>query len=213
VYFLHRDNTEVPVGEFVDAINDEIRGGRIRAWGGSNWTLARIRAANAYAERNDLQGMSAVSNNFSLAHMIKPLWPGVETATGSEFRTYLADAGLALLPWSSQARGFFTPWAEEVMRETGRDNPVITGVQPTMAELAVTWFSEDNFERRRRAVQLAAERGVEPIQIALAYVVNQPFACFPLIGPRQIAETRSSLAALDVALTPDECRWLDLRED
>jgi aryl-alcohol dehydrogenase-like predicted oxidoreductase len=119
---------------------------------------------------------------------------------------------MVLMPWSSQARGFFTPWAEEVMRHTGRENPVITGVQPTMAELAETWFSEENFERRRRAVSLAAEKGVTPIQIALAYVINQPFPCFPLIGPRQIAETRNSLAALDIELSEAECRWLNLAD-
>ncbi len=212
VYFLHRDNTEIPVGEFVDAVNAEIEAGRIRAWGGSNWTLARVQAANAYAEQNGKQGMSAVSNNFSLAHMIKPLWPGVQSATDPEYRAYLADTGMALMPWSSQARGFFTPWAEEVMQHTGRENPVITGVQPTMAELAETWFSEDNFERRRRAVSLAEERGVSPIQIALAYVISQPFPCFPLIGPRQISETRGSLAAIDIELSPAECRWLNLED-
>ena len=210
VYFLHRDNLEVPVGEFVDAVNEEIDQGRIRAWGGSNWTLERIRAANDYAVKNGRQPMSAVSNNFSLAHMIRPLWPGVETATSTEFRQYLTTSGMALMPWSSQARGFFTPWAEAVMAQTGRENPVITSVQPTMAELASTWFSEDNFERRRRAVELAANRGVTPIQIALAYVIRQPFPCFPLIGPRQIAETRSSMAALDIELSGAELAWLNL---
>ena len=210
VYFLHRDNLEVPVQEFVDAVNAEIDAGRVRAWGGSNWTLPRIQAANDYAERTGKQGMSAVSNNFSLARMIKPLWPGVQAATDPAFRAYLAATDIALMPWSSQARGFFTPWAEEVMQRTGRENPAITGVQPTMAELAETWFSQDNFERRRRAAELAEARGVLLIQVALAYVIHQPFACFPLIGPRQIAETRSSLAALDVALSPAECRWLDL---
>ena len=212
IYFLHRDNTDIPVGEFVDAVNAEIGQGRIRSWGGSNWTLARVQAANEYAERNGRQGMSAVSNNFSLAHMVNPLWPGVESATDVEFRAYLAATGMALMPWSSQGRGFFTPWAEQVMQHTGRENPVITGVQPTMAELAKTWFSEENFERRSRAVSLAEERGVSPIQIALAYVINQPFPCFPLIGPRQISETRDSLAALDIALSPAECRWLNLED-
>jgi len=212
VYFLHRDNREVPVGEFVDAVNAEIDSGRIKAWGGSNWTLARVQAANEYAEKHGRQGMSAVSNNFSLAHMIKPLWPGVQTATEPDFRSYLSETGMALMPWSSQARGFFTPWAEEVMQQTGRENPVITGVQPTMAELAETWFSEENFERRSRAVSLAEERGVAVIQVALAYVINQPFPCFPLIGPRQISETRSSLAALDIELSPAECRWLNLED-
>ena len=210
IYFLHRDNTDIPVGEFVDAVNEEINRGRIRAWGGSNWTLPRIQAANEYAQQHGKQGMSAISNNFSLAHMIKPLWPGVQTATDPAFVSYLTETGMALMPWSSQARGFFTPWAEEVMQHTGRENPVITGVQPTMAELAETWFSDENFERRGRAVQLAEERGVDPIQVALAYVINQPFPCFPLIGPRQIRETRSSLAALDVALSSAELAWLNL---
>jgi aryl-alcohol dehydrogenase-like predicted oxidoreductase len=144
--------------------------------------------------------------------MIKPLWPGVQTSTSAEFRNYLQETGIALMPWSSQARGFFTPWAETVMRETGRENPVITSVQPTMAELAETWFSEENFQRRERAVRLAEERGVEPIQIALAYVICQPFPCFPLIGPRRISEIRSSLAAIDIDLSPSECRWLNLED-
>ncbi|MEM8768181.1 MAG: aldo/keto reductase [Pseudomonadota bacterium] len=212
VYFLHRDNLDVPVGEFVDAVNVEIRAGRIRTWGGSNWTLERVKAANAYAAETGQQAMSAISNNFSLAHMVKALWPGVKTATEPAFRAYLAETGMALMPWSSQARGFFTPWAEEVMAQTGRENPVITGVQPTMAELAETWFSEDNFERRRRAVSLAEERGVTPIQVALAYVIAQPVPCFPLIGPRQLEETRSSLAALDVSLSAAECAWLNLED-
>jgi aryl-alcohol dehydrogenase-like predicted oxidoreductase len=61
-------------------------------------------------------------------------------------------------------------------------------------------------------VSLAEQRGVDPIQIALAYVINQPFPCFPLIGPRQIQETRNSLAALDIELSPAECRWLNLED-
>jgi len=98
------------------------------------------------------------------------------------------------------------------MAATGRDNPRLTSMQPTTAELAVTWFSEENFERRRRAAELASARGVALIQIALAWVANQPFPCFPLIGPRQISETRSSMAALDIELSPAELAWLDLAD-
>ncbi|MFV2089540.1 MAG: aldo/keto reductase, partial [Pseudomonadales bacterium] len=212
VYFLHRDNLDVPVAEFVDALNEEVQRGRIRTFGGSNWTLERIRAANDYASSSGQQGMSAVSNNFSLAHMIEPLWPGVQAATEPAFRDYLTEQAMALMPWSSQARGFFTPWAESVMQATGRENPVITNVQPTMAELSRTWFSDANFERRGRAAELAESKGLELIQIALAYVINQPFPCFPLIGPRQLSETRSSFAALDIELSPAECRWLNLED-
>jgi len=44
----------------------------------------------------------------------------------------------------------------------------------------------------------------------LAYVLCQPFPTFPLIGPRTLAETRTCLPALDIALAPDELRWLNL---
>ena len=48
-YFMHRDNLEIGVEEFVDVLDAEVRAGRIRTFGGSNWTPARIDAANAYA--------------------------------------------------------------------------------------------------------------------------------------------------------------------
>jgi predicted dehydrogenase/aryl-alcohol dehydrogenase-like predicted oxidoreductase len=210
IYFMHRDNLEVPVGEFVDALNAEVRAGRIKVFGGSNWSLARVREANEYAARHGLQGFSAISNNFSLARMVTPIWPGVEAASAPEYRAYLAESGIALLPWSAQARGFFTPWADAILADAGRENPVITTMQPTIDELKRTWLSPENVERRARAGQLARERDVEMINVALAWVLAQPFPCMPLIGPRTLAETRSCLRAFDVELTPREVAWLDL---
>ena len=214
LYFLHRDNLDIPVAEFVDALTAEVARGRIRAFGGSNWTLPRIRAANDYAAAAGRQGFTAVSNNFSLAHMVTPIWPGVEAATAPAFRDYLREQRIALLPWSSQARGFFTPWAASVIEASSKagSGAGLTSVEPTADELRRTWFSEDNFERRRRAQRLADERGVDLIQIALAYVVRQPFACYPLIGPRQLSETRSSFTALDIELSASELAWLDLAD-
>ncbi|HIG50631.1 MAG TPA: aldo/keto reductase, partial [Gammaproteobacteria bacterium] len=51
----------------------------------------------------------------------------------------------------------------------------------------------------------------EPIELALAFVLNQDFPSFPLIGPRNFFETRSSLKALEINLSQDERDWLDLR--
>ncbi len=212
IYFLHRDNAELPAGEFIDALNEELRAGRIKVLGASNWTLERIREANAYAAANGLQGFTAISNNFSLARMIDPVWPGVESASDDEFRTFLEDTKLALFPWSAQARGFFTPWAEAVLAASEDEQVQLTSAQPTVAELKRVWFSDENLERRRRAAELAEARGVETINIALAYVLRQPFPTFPLIGPRSLHETASSMAGLDVTLSSDELSWLDLRD-
>ena len=78
------------------------------------------------------------------------------------------------------------------------------------AEMSRCWYSNDNFERLRRARELAIAYGVPTIAIALAYVLHQPFPTFPLIGPRQLSETRTSFEALDVTLSADELKWLNL---
>ena len=212
LYFLHRDNVDVPVDEWLDVLNAEQAAGRIRVFGASNWSLARVQEANAHAAANGLTPFGAVSNNFSLARMVDPVWPGCIAASDADWRAWLTAEQMPLLPWSSQARGFFTPRFDAVAAQATSTVDAGFGNQPSDAEMRRCWFAEDNFKRRQRAVELANEKGVAPINIALAYVLSQPFPCFALFGPRTLAETRSSLAALDVTLNERECAWLNLEE-
>lgn len=213
VYFLHRDNEQVPVGEWIDVLNAEQRAGRVGAFGASNWSLARVREANAYAAANGLAPFVAVSNNFSLARMVDPVWPGCVSASDAAWRAWLEAEQLALFPWSSQARGFFTPRFDAARARTRSGVDARFGNQPSDDELRRCWFAEDNFERRARAVALAAEKGVLPIHVALAYVLAQPFPVFALIGPRVLAETRDSLSVFAVTLSAAERAWLNLESD
>lgn len=199
IYLLHRDNPAVPVGEFVDALNAEVQAGRIRIFGGSNWSLARIAAANRYAKRKGLQGFGMVSNNLSLARMVDPVWTGCISCSDLESRRWLKRHQLPVLAWSSQARGFFTDRA-------GPD-------QRTDEQLVRCWYSDDNFARRERAYALAKQKGVTPIAIAAAYVLAQPFPTFALIGPRLLEETVTSLPCLGVQLSPRELAWLNLERE
>ena len=79
-------------------------------------------------------------------------------------------------------------------------------------ELVRCWYCDDNFQRLERVNEMAQQRGVLPINIALAYVLCQPFPTFPLIGPRTLEELRTSLPALGVGLTEEERRWLNLED-
>jgi len=199
IYMLHRDNPDIPVGEFVDALNAEVQAGRIRVFGGSNWSLKRVAAANRYAQRKGLQGFGVVSNNLSLARMVDPVWDGCIACSDPESRRWLKKHQLPVLAWSSQARGFFTDRAGRDKRED--------------EQLVRCWYSDDNFERRERAHALAAKKGVTPIAIAAAYVLAQPFPTFALIGPRLLSETVSSLPCLGVTLSPRELAWLNLERE
>ncbi len=193
IYLLHRDNLEIPVGEFVDVLNRHVRDGKIGAFGGSNWTLARVEEANQYAAKNGLQPMSVVSDNLSLARMVDPIWDGCVTVHDKTSRDWLAQNDMALFPWSSQARGFFI----RADREYTADE-----------ELTRCWYSDDNFARLERVQQMAEERNIAPINIALAWLLHQPFPTFPLIGPRQAEETASSWKGLDVDLSAEDVAWL-----
>ncbi|AMY01805.1 aldo/keto reductase [Mesorhizobium ciceri] len=196
VYFMHRDNPDVPVGEFVDAMDREVKAGRIRGpFGGSNWTMERLDEAIAYAERTGKQKPGALSNNFSLAEMLEPIWAGCVTSSTDVWKAWLTSRQMPNFAWSSQGRGFFTDRA-------GRD-------KQDNEELVRVWYSERNFGRRDRAIELAARLGKSPIHIALAYVLAQPFPSIPLIGPRTLDELDDSLRALDITLSQADLEWLD----
>ncbi|MGH2558584.1 MAG: aldo/keto reductase [Thermomicrobiales bacterium] len=196
LYALHRDDPSVPVGEWIDALDEQRRAGRIRAYGASNWSMARVEEANAWAQANGRAGFALLSNNLSLARMVEPVWAGCIAASDPASRAWLTRTQLPIFPWSSQARGFFARRPDPADRSD--------------AELTRAWFAADNFARLERAAQVAAEQGVDANVVALAWVLHQPFPTFPLVGPRTLAETRTSFAALDLALTPEEVAWLNL---
>ena len=196
VYFMHRDNLDVPVGEFVDAMDAEVKKGRIRGpFGGSNWTRERFDEAIAYADKHGKQRPGALSNNFALAEMLDPIWAGCIAASDESYKEWLIKHQIPNFSWSSQARGFFTDRA-------GRD-------KMDNAELVNTWYSEKNFGRRDRAIELAKQLGKSPIHVALAYVLAQPFPSIPLIGPRTLGELDDSIKAFDIKLTPEQVKWLE----
>ena len=196
LYFMHRDNLDVPVGEFVDAMDAEVKAGRIRGpFGGSNWTRARMDAGIAYAEKAGKQKPGALSNNFALSEMLEPIWTGCVAASDDEWKAWLKSHQMPNFSWSSQGRGFFTDRA-------GRD-------KRDNAEMVKVWYSEKNFGRRDRAIELANRLGKNPIHVALAYVLAQPFPSIPLIGPRTLAELDDSIKAFDIKLTPDDVKWLE----
>ncbi|MDG2061444.1 MAG: aldo/keto reductase [SAR86 cluster bacterium] len=202
IYCLHRDNLDVPVSEFIDALNELKNEGLIKLIGASNWSLNRFRDALDYAQRSKLEPFTVLSNNFSLARMIEPVWPGCESSSDESFKSFLQEKQIFLLPWSSQARGFFLDSKEFESQEHISN--------PDKKEQERVWHNENNLERRRRCFVLAEQKEVEPIQIALAFCLAQSFPTLPLVGPRNIFETQSSFQSLFINLSQDEVAWLDL---
>jgi aryl-alcohol dehydrogenase-like predicted oxidoreductase len=197
IWLFHRDDESKPVGPLVEALNEEIKRGRIKAFGASNWSVRRIEEANDYAQKRGLKGFSASSPHFCLALAKEPYWPNTVVTT-PEDKKWFEKTQMPLLAWSSTGRGFFARGDRDY-----HGDPDIERV----------YYNEDNFEKLRRTQEIGQAKGLTRIEIAIAYLANQKFPVASLAGPESDQQVKSCVKALDTVLTVDEIEYLDLRRD
>lgn len=194
LYLLHRDDEAVPVGPLVAALNQEQARGRIRAFGVSNWRVERIAEANRYAAEHGLNGVVASSPNLSLARPKKMLFPGNLFADEATRQWHQATQ-LPLLAWSALAGGFLS----------GRYSPDT----PAGDDITQVYYTDENFKRLRQAQALAGRKHATLAQIALAYVLCQPFPVVALAGPTTVEHLDEACSAVELELTPAELEFLE----
>jgi aryl-alcohol dehydrogenase-like predicted oxidoreductase len=195
LYLLHRDDESVAPGPLLETLNEEKASGRIKTFGASNWTVQRLAEADRYAADHGLVGFAASSPGLSLPRPVAMQFPGTLFAD-DDTRRWHAETGLPVLAWTSLAAGF----------ASGRFRPDDQDVD----ESTRAFFSEDNFERMRRAEEVAERRNTSSLQVALAFVLRQSFPVVALVGPSKVENLQGTLGALEVELTADEMRYLDL---
>ena len=205
LYLLHRDNPAVPVGPIVEVLNEHHNAGKIGAFGGSNWSPARVAEANAYAAAHGLKPFVASSPNFSMAVQKEEPWANCLSMSGpdaADDRGWYAEQKMPLFVWSSLAGGFLTG---RFRRHNLAD---FSGYND---ELVVRCYcTEENFQRVDRAETLGKEKGLTLPQVALAYVLSYPdLDVFALVGTRTGDEFRENVHAAQVKLTTDEIAFID----
>ena len=196
LYWLHMDDEAQPVGAVIDALIAHQQAGRIRYFGASNWSVARITEAQAYARSIGHDGFVACQPFWGLAA------PDRAVAAASGYGYYYEDGyealhtgGLTMIPYSAQSRGFFTKLA--TAGEAGLPD-----------DLRAMYLNDTN--RRRFAVlkQVAEERGAGLNDVALAYLTSQPAPTIPIIGASKPEQIADSVAASSLTLSAEELRRL-----
>ncbi len=206
LYLLHRDSRDYPVGEIVDVLNEFKERGQIGVIGGSNWLADRVQAANEYAAANGKQPFTVVSPQFSVAEMVKPPWAGCISVSGEQGeadRAWYDDNKMSLFTWSSLAGGFMTG-------KFSRDNlDSFTNYWDTNPIGAYAY--EGNFKRLDRVMELAADKGASPSQIAVAYVLSNNPRYHAIVANWEVDQIAENAAAADIELSADEIAWLELK--
>lgn len=188
LYWLHRDDPNRPVSEIITTLNEQVQAGKIRYFGCSNWRLDRIIAAQQFAAENGLQPFVANQIMWSLAVPNRESFfdPNM-VAMDAPLKAYHRESGLAAVAYTSQARGFFSRL--EKSGEEGLPDPV--------RKLFLNNTNRAIFTRLKEA---ARETGLSVGEIALAYLVSQPFATFAIAGCSTLPQLAEILRTVDVRL-------------
>ena len=192
IWWIHKDDENVPVEGIVDSFNHFIKAGKVFAVGCSNWTVDRIKAANDYAKATGQYGFSASQINWSLATTLREFFhdPTNKTMDDYSYDWYYAN-NMPIFSFSSQAQGFFP------RVDAG-------GILSLPDEMQKCYGSPENMRRLRFAREFAKSHGCSLSAVALAYLINNKLTCFPIIGAESVDMLKLSLEAGDVEMTPEE---------
>jgi aryl-alcohol dehydrogenase-like predicted oxidoreductase len=198
LFWLHRDDRSRSVKELLDALIVHQVAGRIRYFGCSNWSVERIGDAQAYAKSLGHDGFIACQPMGGLAipdtGALRQYSQGVHYASG--FRA-LHEAGLTMIPYSSQSMGFFTKL------EKG-------GIESLSDLLRGLYVTPQNLRRAAVVFRIAKSRGRCANDVVLAYLISQPLLTIPIIGVNGPQQLQQSLKAVSFRLTSDEIQMLEV---
>ena len=128
IYFLHRDDENIPVEEIMPILNEFVENKKVNFIGASNWTTKRIQEANEYAEKHNLEPFRISQINYSLAHSSVDTFgdPTLVCMDTIEHKWY-AKNQFPVMAFSPQAKGFFAKLAKvkELSLKTGHSPAVI----------------------------------------------------------------------------------------
>ncbi|MFD5466500.1 aldo/keto reductase [Kitasatospora sp. NPDC127059] len=190
LYYTHRDD-DTPVEEFVTALDELVRAGKVRAVAASNISAERLAEALAFAEREGLAKYVAVQPHYNLVSR--------DTFEGP-LADVVAQHGLATVPYYALASGFLT----------GKYRPGGAGVDSARAEGAARYLAEPRGPRVLAALDaVAAEHGVEPAGVALAWLAARPTVAAPIASARTVDQLPPLLAGATLKLTPEQTALLD----
>lgn len=186
LYYLHRVDPGVPVEESVGAMSELVAAGKVRHLGLSEVSEATLRRAHS------VHPIAALQSEYSL-------WTREPEAT---VMPACRQLGIAFVPFSPLGRGFLTGAV------TGRDT-----IAPGDWRANNPRFTDENLARNlallRPLEEIAQGHGAKPAQVALAWVLSRSENIIPIPGMKRRTHLGENVAAVDIALTPEELARLD----
>ncbi|MCD9005018.1 aldo/keto reductase [Luteimonas sp. XNQY3] len=195
LYFCHRPDPDTPVAETVWAMDALIRQGKVLYWGTSEWPAALIREAAQIARTHHLHCPTMEQPEYNLLRRER-----VEL----EYAPLYAELGLGATIWSPLASGLLTgKYADGVPADSRLAQPQLEWLQGSVLGDA----NANRVGRAGRFTALAAELGVSPAPLAIAWCLTNPHVSTVLLGASKVSQLLENLQALELLGRFDDSVW------
>ncbi len=191
LYQIHRFDYETSIEETMTALHDVVKSGKARYIGASSmyaWQFAKMQYT---ADRLGLTRFASMQNHYNLIYREEE----------REMIPFCRDQGVGLIPWSPLARGFLAGnRSKQDFGETLRAKTDDYGQK--------LYYQDSDFKVVEKVTEIARKRGVSNMQIALAWILQQPGITAPIIGASKMHHLEEAAGALAVKLEAEELKAL-----
>jgi len=190
LYIIHRFDYHTPIEETVEALHDVVRAGKALYLGASSmfaWQFAKmLHAADRLQTR-----FVAMQNHYNIVYREEE----------REMLPLCRAEGIAVTPWSPLARGFVAG-----NRRKGDFGDTLRSKTDEYGQRL--YYQDSDFKVVDRITEVAKKRGVPNVQIALAWLLQQPGVTSPIIGASTLQQLDEQAGALKLKLTDEELKSL-----
>lgn len=183
LYQIHRADPGTPIEETLDALDAVVRAGKVRYLGASSMFAWQLMKILGHCAANGLARFVSIQNYYNLLYREEE----------REMIPLCLDQGLGCLVWSPLARGRLARTGETQRSTTAREDIVNPHDDAIIA----------------RVREVAAERGVAPATVALAWLLAKPGVAAPIMGMSRPEQIDDALAAMDFTLSAEEVTRLE----
>jgi 1-deoxyxylulose-5-phosphate synthase len=190
LYQIHRWDYDTPIEETLEALHDVVKAGKARYIGASSMHAWQFARALGIAERHGWTRFVSMQNLVNLLYREEE----------REMLPLCAAEGIAVIPWSPQARGRLT-----------RDWDY-TSIRTETDEAFGRLFAKTQDADKKvvdRVAQVAAARGIPRAQVALAWLLAKPVITAPIVGATRLEHLDDALASVEVKLSTEEVASLE----
>jgi 1-deoxyxylulose-5-phosphate synthase len=188
LYQIHRLDHHLPIEETMEALHDVVKSGKVRYIGASSMWAWQFAKALFTADAHGWTRFVSMQDHYNLLNREEE----------REMLGLCLDQGIGVIPWSPLARGRLTRDWDEVTERSQSD-----------AFGSRLYHETSDRKIVERVGEVANARGVPRAQVALAWMLSKPAITSPIIGATKPHHIDDAVAAVDLALSPEEIASLE----